>query len=255
MGTVCCASPTAEDKGVVIEKLTSEKELATNAPPVLLSGSLASLQKQHDYDTAVKVALQNSATLMSPQHQQRYYDEKAMQKAMQNSPRLKQVKIIGGNRLTGKIGVLVQDDGSDVPYRVKFSDKTENWFSKKDVEFLPDETPLDVDLSVLGLPKELQHLGNPDTFDVIVTGAGGIGAAVNGRYSKVGMHNGKPKFQQMQGNSFIFFEGVWKMNEAYESSASNVGEPPLGAWTLAERHAKNDRLKPPPTLTRLPKVV
>ncbi|CAE7567909.1 traf6-b [Symbiodinium natans] len=72
----------------------------------------------------------------------------------------------------------------------------------------------------------------------IVSGAGGVGASVNGVYSCVGTLNGKSKYQLQDGRAILYYHDFWKINYRddesgwYYSHPDEKSEsPPLGEWT------------------------
>lgn len=90
---------------------------------------------------------------------------------------------------------------------------------------------------------------------VIVEGAGGVGAPVNGTYRQVGTHNDRPKFKKVDGNAVIFFNRNWYINSEddcggwfYQAAATNGETPlPVGTWTTDGYHASD--AEPPPSVS------
>jgi hypothetical protein len=88
--------------------------------------------------------------------------------------------------------------------------------------------------------------------DVMVSGAGGVGAPTNGRYAQIGMWNGRPKFKHVAGSCIIYFEnGAWYINDEddttawfYKASQSDIDMPYCGAWTT-EGYDGSDADPPP----------
>jgi hypothetical protein len=86
-----------------------------------------------------------------------------------------------------------------------------------------------------------------------VSGAGGVGAPVNGIYTYCGYFEKKPKFRQVEGEGVIYFDEEWKINYRddvegwYYCHSSQTQMPPTGLWTTDGYH-DNDA-DPAPTLT------
>ena len=71
-----------------------------------------------------------------------------------------------------------------------------------------------------------------------VSGAGGVGAAVNGRYVQNGVHLDRPVYAQVGGEAVIYFSDCWKINGArgydgwlYAVESATGALPPTGRWT------------------------
>lgn len=111
------------------------------------------------------------------------------------------------------------------------------------------------------LQQECEHQQRePNAFDIMVNGAGGVGAGVNGQYTKVGELNGKPKYQHVYGESIIYFhaiDGRWKINDEdyasewyYSAPTGDIASPCSGTWTTEGYVHKN--AEPPPTISYVP---
>ncbi|CAK9099416.1 unnamed protein product [Durusdinium trenchii] len=91
------------------------------------------------------------------------------------------------------------------------------------------------------------------------TGAGRAGERANGRYVRVGCHNGMPKYRQDTGSAIMFFEDDgWKMNVeddtrqwCYQHLDAASPLPPLGRWATAV----GKRCEPSPSLQPAPAQV
>jgi len=71
--------------------------------------------------------------------------------------------------------------------------------------------------------------------------AGGSGELANGRFQKVGVYNGRPKYQQEFGEPIIYFQDGWKINVENDTARwlyqhPDVDSPvaPTGQWQMAE---------------------
>eukprot|EP00427_Karlodinium_veneficum_P004298 CAMPEP_0169171638 /NCGR_PEP_ID=MMETSP1015-20121227/62850_1 /TAXON_ID=342587 /ORGANISM="Karlodinium micrum, Strain CCMP2283" /LENGTH=186 /DNA_ID=CAMNT_0009244905 /DNA_START=81 /DNA_END=641 /DNA_ORIENTATION=- len=87
---------------------------------------------------------------------------------------------------------------------------------------------------------------------LIVEGAGGIGASMNGRYMQNGTHFGRPKFKQVDGDAIVYFDGHWKMNDVDSTAewyyeAPDGPRPPAGTWAMHECRVGD--ATPPPSVS------
>jgi hypothetical protein len=91
-------------------------------------------------------------------------------------------------------------------------------------------------------------------FDILVAGAAGKGAQINGWYRQVGQFMGKPKFRHVCGRSIIYCRrDVWRINEVYEAFQSDSQVPPSHGWATAKIYQDDDHQ--PPTVTHVPQAV
>lgn len=91
------------------------------------------------------------------------------------------------------------------------------------------------------------------SVDFVITGAGGVGAVVNGSYRQAGEHEGRPMYRQVGGESVLFFRGFWKLNDTtrtcvwrYSVPDATGEKPPTGPWTTYGYSLAD--AQPPPTV-------
>jgi len=73
----------------------------------------------------------------------------------------------------------------------------------------------------------------------VVSGAGGMGRAVNGTYMQVGDFVSRPKYKKIDGESIIYFRQFWKLSDSDRtdrwlyslSGSASEPQPPMGDWT------------------------
>jgi hypothetical protein len=123
-----------------------------------------------------------------------------------------------------------------------------------------EKTQAMVQLAGMTEAFELDEIATSEDFDIIVDGAGGVGAATNGRYTKIVPTNGQlhsnPKFKQVGGNSIIYLDETWKINDEdnirgwyYLAPERETERPALGKWTTDRPDAN-----PVPTIKHVPQA-
>lgn len=102
-----------------------------------------------------------------------------------------------------------------------------------------------------GEPLVKQEAGGVKDVILVVTGADGVGACVNGRYRWTGSHEGAGLYQQIGGEAILYRSFFWKLNHHastsgwyYAAPAAKGPRPPLSGW---ECHV--DNAEPPPCVT------
>lgn len=97
-----------------------------------------------------------------------------------------------------------------------------------------------------------------DSELIIVSGAGGLGSSVDGRYNRTGTNslNGTGFYQKIGGEAIIYCDSFWKMHTSHDIGAwcysvrNAVGQkPPAGAWTTYGYNGLPRNVEPAPTVT------
>jgi hypothetical protein len=136
-----------------------------------------------------------------------------------------------------------------------FRPATKQWFPKmKGTGFLPSIATYSQ--KHMFQTWEWHYMPDRTQADIMVSGAGGVGAPTNGRYTQIDVWNDKPKFKHVSEGSIIYFDGgAWYINDEddttawlYKASQSETAPLCFGEWTT-EGYDGGDA-DPPPIVTQ-----
>lgn len=168
-----------------------------------------------------------------------------------------------------------QIGGSSVMYyfphmwRLNDEDSLSGWYySREDTALLPPQgqwTTVGYQGRDVNPPPFIRHMGAPQALDVtafherfphgvvVVEGAGGVAAPVNGIFRFHGLHQHHSRFHQEGGQAIIYWDTAWRINYRHDTGGwyycvddpeGALELPPTGTWTTEGYTAGN--ADPPP---------
>jgi hypothetical protein len=129
----------------------------------------------------------------------------------------------------GETGTLIEDDGTGVPFKIKFSDSSTKWFAAENVALAGSRPRVGESVRIIGGEHRMGETGTLIEYPVRMAGSGMSAARRLEARTPVTEPGGLSTAEAMVGRAAGAAAGAFVRNAALDMAAEHLGLEALGA--------------------------